>query len=79
MYTVVKKDDGTIELEYEGKAGKLLPKIKSVNTKATTSSITVKVDATRVDKGEYRFYIKDKHNKDSDSSRPNTSRLRIHI
>ena len=59
MYTVVKKDDGTIELEYEGKAGKLLPKIKSVNTKSTTSSIEVKVDATRVDKGEYRFYIKD--------------------
>ena len=59
MYTVVKKDDGTIELEYEGKAGKLLPKIKSVNTKSTTSSIEVKVDATRVDGGEYRFYIKD--------------------
>ena len=59
IYTVVKKDDGTIELEYEGKAGKLLPKIKSVNTKSTTSSIEVKVDATRVDGGEYRFYIKD--------------------
>ena len=59
IYTVVKKDDGSIGLEYEGKAGKLLPKIKSVNTKSTTSSIEVKVDATRVDGGEYRFYIKD--------------------
>ena len=59
IYTVVKKDDGTIELEYEGKAGKLLPKIKSIEVTPTTSSITVKVDATRVDKGEYRFYIKD--------------------
>ena len=59
IYTVAKKDDGSIGLEYEGKAGKLLPKIKSVNTKSTTSSIEVKVDATRVDGGEYRFYIKD--------------------
>ena len=59
IYTVVKKDDGSIGLEYEGKTGKLLPKIKSVNTKSTTSSIEVKVDATRVDGGEYRFYIKD--------------------
>ena len=59
IYTVREKEDGTIELEYEGKAGKLLPKIKSVSTKVTTSSIEVKVDATRVDGGEYRFYIKD--------------------
>ena len=59
IYSVIKNDDGSITLEYEGKAGKLLPKIKNIEVKPTTNSITVKVDATRVDGGEYRFYIKD--------------------
>ena len=59
IYTAIKNDDGSITLEYEGKAGRLLPKIKNVEVKATTNSITIKVDATRVDGGEYRFYIKD--------------------
>ena len=59
IYSVIKNDDGSITLEYEGKAGKLLPKIKNIEVKPTTNSITVKVDATRVDGGEYIFYIKD--------------------
>ena len=59
IYSVIKNDDGSITLEYEGKAGKLLPKIKNIEVKPTTNSITVKVDPTRVDGGEYRFYIKD--------------------
>ena len=58
VFLVTDLGNGNIQIEYQGKAGKLLPKIQNLEVTSTTNSITVKVTATRVNGGDYKYYIK---------------------
>ena len=51
------ESNGNLKITYQGKVGKLLPRIVTVEVSNTTNSITAKIEAKRANK--YNFYIKD--------------------
>ena len=57
-FLITDLENGNIQIEYQGKAGKLLPKIQNLEVTSTTNSITVKVTASRINGGNYKYYIK---------------------
>ena len=58
VFLVRDKNDGDVEIIYQGTAGNLLPNLQIEITNVTTSSITVKANASAMASGEYKYYIK---------------------
>ena len=58
VFLVRDKKDGDVEIIYQGTAGNLLPNLQIEITNVTTSSITVKANASAMASGEYKYYIK---------------------
>ena len=57
VFLIEEETNGNIKITYQGKAGKLKPRVKSITiTGSTTNSITVRIDAPRAE--EYEYYIK---------------------
>ena len=57
VFLIEEETTGNIKITYQGKAGKLKPRVRSITiTGSTTNSITVKIDAPRAE--EYEYYIR---------------------
>ena len=59
IYLVEEEENGNIKITYEGEVGNLKPIIEIEVKEITTNSIKIKVNGKRMEKGEYRYYIKD--------------------
>ena len=59
VFLVEVEEDKNIKITYAGEVGKLGPQIEIIVESITTNEIKIKVNAIRMQKGKYEYYIKD--------------------
>ena len=55
---LIEEKNKDVEITYQGKLGKLLPNLLIEVVDIQSTSISIKANATRMEKGEYTYYIK---------------------
>lgn len=58
VFLIENKSDGDVEITYQGISGELIPNLQIEVTHITSSTLTVKTTASRMEDGKYKYYIR---------------------